>query len=125
MRKDDRDILHLLKLELAFLEHGGYRRSARASWKPTTLFVDSPTCPNFNHPGQTYPCQQCQLIQFVPPELKEHACPCHHIPLNTSGETLDSLFHWGTEKELEKALRGWLRETIGRIERERFYKKSA
>lgn len=124
MRRDDRDILHLLKLELAFLEHGGYRRSA-ASWKPTTLFLDSPTCPNFNQPGQPYPCHLCQLVQFVPLEVKEHACPCHHIPLNTSGETLDSLFHWGTEEEWEKALRGWLRETIGRIERERFYKKSA
>ena len=44
--------------------------------------------------------------------LKENACPCHHIPLNTSGETLDSLYGWGTEKEWEKALRGWLRETI-------------
>ena len=121
----NRDILHLLKLELAFLEHGGYRRSDRASWKPITLFLDSPTCPNFNRPRTTYSCQECQLIQFVPPELKENACPCHHIPLNTSGETLDSLYRWGTEEEWEKALRGWLRETIGRIERERFYKKSA
>lgn len=125
MRKDDRDILHLLKLELAFLEHGGYRGSPRASPRPTILLLDSPICPNFNHPEPTYPCQDCRLIQFVPPEQKKEACPCYHVPLNTLGETLDSLYRLGTKEEREGALRGWLRETIGRIERERFYKKSA
>lgn len=125
MRKEDRDILHLLKVELAFLEHGGYEASARASWRPPTLFLDSPICPNFNQPEPTYSCQDCQLTQFVPPERKEEACPCHHVPLNATGETLDSLYRWGTEEERREALRSWLRETIGRIERERFYKKSA
>ena len=124
MRKDDRDILYLLKLELAFLEHGGYKGSARASSGPPTLFLDSPVCPNFNHPEPTF-CQDCRLIQFVPPEQKTKACPCYHVPLNRLGETLDSLYRRGTKAEREEALRGWLRETIGRIERERFYRKSA
>lgn len=125
MSHDDRDILHLLKLELAFLENGGYKRSARAPWKPTTLFLDSPICPNFYRPNPAHSCQECQLIQLVPSAKRDVTCPCHHIPLNGSGETLDSLYRWGTQEERKKVLRNWLREAIGRIERERFSKKCA
>ena len=125
MSQHNRDILHLLRLELAFLENGGYKRSARTPWKPTTLILDSPVCPNFFHPEPALSCRDCALVQFVPRERKEEGCPCHHIPLNAPGETLDTLYRWGTQEEREQALRNWLHETIARLERERFCKKSA
>lgn len=123
MPQHDRDILRLLKLELAFLENGGYKRSTRTPWKPTTLILDSPVCPNLFRSLPDVCCQDCELIQFVPRERKDETCPCHHIPLNASGETLDSLYRWGTQEECEQALRKWLRETIARVERARFRKK--
>ena len=44
MEKDDRDILELLKEELAFVEQGGYGRSVRTPWLPKSAFQDSLTC---------------------------------------------------------------------------------
>jgi hypothetical protein len=44
--KDDPGI-EILKAELDFLEGGGYGRSVHAPWKPTSVFLDSPTCLNF------------------------------------------------------------------------------
>lgn len=42
MAKDDRNILEVLKFEVAFIEKGGYRRSVRMPWKRTSIFLDSP-----------------------------------------------------------------------------------
>ena len=36
MSSDKRDILEVLKFELNFLEQGGYGRSVRTPWKPTS-----------------------------------------------------------------------------------------
>ncbi|MGC2323502.1 MAG: hypothetical protein WA463_12815, partial [Terriglobales bacterium] len=66
MAKDDRDILEVLKFELAFLEQGGYGRSVRTPWKPTSIFQDSITCLNFGEPERVHPCSECLLIDFVP-----------------------------------------------------------
>jgi len=41
MTKDDRDILELLKDELAFIQKGGYGRSVRTPWLPKSSFQDS------------------------------------------------------------------------------------
>jgi len=48
---DKRDVLDVLKFELAFLEPGGYGRSVRTPWKATSVFQDSPSCLNFNDPA--------------------------------------------------------------------------
>src|SRR5215470_5608028 len=50
MTKDDRDILELLKEELSFIEQGGYGRSVRTPWKPSSTFQDSLTCVNYGYP---------------------------------------------------------------------------
>ena len=42
--------------------------------------------------------------------------PCRHIPLTPRGETVNSFYEWGTEDELENALREWLLETIKELE---------
>lgn len=51
MSNDKRDVLDVLKFELAFLEPGGYGRSVRTPWKATSVFQDSPSCLNFNDPA--------------------------------------------------------------------------
>ncbi len=67
MAQDDRDVLEVLKFELAFLEQGGYGRSVRTPWKPTSIFQDSISCLNFGEPERVHPCSECLLIDFVPP----------------------------------------------------------
>ena len=118
MAIDDRNILETLKFELDFLEKGGYGRSVRTPWKPTSIFQDSPTCLNFNDPQRTHPCNECLLIAFVPPENRAEPVPCHHIPLTKSGDTVESAQRWANQKELEEAVKSWLRDTIKRLEEE-------
>jgi hypothetical protein len=119
MSGDKRDILEVLKFELNFLEQGGYGRSVRTPWKPTSIFLDSPSCINFNDPARPLPCSECALTDFVPLKRQEEDIPCHHIPLNAQGETVYTMERQRERADLEDALRNWLRNTIDRIERER------
>ena len=116
---DERDLLELLKLELNFLNAGGYGRSVRLPQRPTSIFRDSLTCINFGDPNRTHPCEECALIQFVPPERRQESVPCHHIRLNDRGETVDRLETRANQFLLEDAVAGWLRSTIWEIEQER------
>ena len=117
MSDDKRDILEALKFELAFLEQGGYGRSVRTPQTPTRSFQDSLTCLNFSEPTMPHPCNECFLTDFVPKNAQGEGVPCHHIPLNPEGETVDMLRHH--QLRLEEALGNWLRATIRRLERER------
>jgi hypothetical protein len=125
MSDDKRDVLEVLKFELSFLEQGGYGRSVRTPWKATSAFQDSPSCINFNDPGRPHPCSECLLTDFVPTEAREENVPCHFIPLNRAGETVDSLERHAHQLELEEALRNWLRSTIARLESERAAKQAS
>lgn len=115
MPTDDRNLLSVLKLELEFLEQGGYGRLPREAWRARFVFEDSPTCMNFNSTHRE-PCSACLLTQLVPEDAKNEQKPCIHIPLSPSGETLDSLYRTGTQPEIEEALGVWLRATIGQLE---------
>ena len=117
MAKDERDILELLKTELDFIEKGGYGRSVRTPWKSTSSFRDSLTCVNYALPEKAHPCSECHLIEFVPGDKQTEELPCHFIPLNSTGDTVDSLE--GDEAKLQDALKEWMREEIRRIEAER------
>ena len=119
MSDDKRDILEVLKFELNFLEQGGYGRSVRTPWKPTSVFLDSPSCINFNDSARPHPCTECALTDLVPAQRREEKIPCHHIPLNQQGETVYTMERQREQMELEEALRNWLKDTIQRIERER------
>ena len=119
MQKDERDLLEVLKFELRFLEDGGYGRSPSAHWRPQLIFEDSPTCTNFNSAEDRVPCSDCVLIQLVPPPFRSADIPCRHIPMDTSGETLDSLYRYSDQGELEDVFGDWLRKTIRRLEEER------
>ena len=117
MKNSQKQVLDMLKFELRFLEDGGYGRSTRTPWMPTVTFVDSPSCLNFNDPSRPHPCSECMLMHFVPAEHHAESRPCHFIPLNDRGQTVDSLHAWGTQAELEENLREWLRNSIKRLEK--------
>jgi len=117
MARDDRDILELLKTELDFIEKGGYGRSVRTPWKLTSSFRDSLTCVNYALPEKAHPCSECHLIDFVPRGTEDADVPCHAIPLNDAGDTVESLE--ADQSRLEEALKQWMRRKIAEIEAER------
>lgn len=119
MSTDKRDVLDVLKFELNFLEQGGYGRSVRTPWKPTSIFQDSLSCINFNDSDRPHPCGECLLTDFVPAGGQSEDVPCHHIPLNRDGETVETMERQCNQVELEEAVKNWLRDTIQRIEKER------
>jgi len=125
MQKDERDLLEVLKVELQFLEHGGYGCSPRAPWRPQYIFEDSLTCMNYDSKENPGPCSDCVLMQLVPPECRSEKIPCRHIPFNISGETLDSLYRYSDQNEIEETVGGWLRATIQRLEEERMAARQA
>ena len=118
MRKDDRDLLQVLKSELQFLKMGGY--SSYVSGGPRLIFEDSPTCINCGRrDGPVIPCTECVLIDLVPEDRRSEKIPCRHIPLNASGKTLDSLYRSAHPQDVEEMVGNWLRATIERMERQR------
>lgn len=119
MARDERDPLEVLKFELNFLEKGGYGRSPREPWRAHFVFEDSPTCMNYDQKDHPAPCRECFLMQFVPPEDRKQAIPCRHIPLTENGDTLDSLYRWSNQSEIEDAMKRWLLATIRKLELER------
>lgn len=119
MAKDDRDILEILNEELNFIEKGGYGRSVRTPWQPKSAFQDSLTCINYADPDHTHPCNECHLSDFVAPEHQHEEVPCHFIPLNETGETIDGLELADNEAKLERKVEDWLRTRICVIEGER------
>ena len=119
MAEDKRDILEVLKFELSFIEQGGYGRSVRTPWKPTSVFRDSLSCLNFNDDTRPHPCNECVLHDLVPVQAIQEDIPCHFIPLNSAGETVDSMERQYNQVELEEAVKDWLREAIRKIETER------
>ena len=122
---DKRDLLEVLKFELSFLEQGGYGRSVRTPWKPTSIFQDSLSCLNFNDPERPHPCNECIFWDLVPQQFHEQNVPCHFIPLNGDGETVDSMEHQYSQPELEEAVKNWLRKTIDKLEQERAAPKTS
>ena len=119
MAKDDRDILELLKEELDFLEKGGYGRSVRTPWQPKSAFQDSLTCINYGYPYRAHPCNECHLIDFVAPERQAASIPCHHIPLNEKGETIEDLEAEDNQPKTEAMVKQWLKARIAEIEEQR------
>lgn len=114
MSKSNRETLSLLKQELAFLERGGY--GGTVPWKPVSIFLDSPSCPNRLDVDRSVPCQQCWLYNFVPRQFQDEPTPCHRIALNADGESVYSMTRQYTPGEVEDAIRRWLIGEIRRLE---------
>jgi hypothetical protein len=119
MAKDDRDILELLKQELSFMEEGGYGRSVRAPWLPKSIFQDSLSCLNYGYPYRAHPCSECHLLDFVASEDRSQPVPCHFIPLNEAGNTIEELEMKGDEAKAQNVVKSWLKGKISRLEAER------
>ena len=124
MHEDRRDLLDVLKSELAFLKEGKYRSPDLRAWRPKFIFQDSPSCLNHELRDNHVPCSSCVLISLVPAEHRRERIPCRHIPLNEDGETVDYLYRTGNQDELENALAGWLRKTIEEMEQQNIRRKA-
>ena len=61
MTHTEKETLDILRFELKFLEDGGYGRSPRTPWRPSFVFIDSPTCLNFNDASRSNACDGCCL----------------------------------------------------------------
>jgi hypothetical protein len=118
MTMNRQELLDALKFELHFLENGGYERSVREPRKELSVFQDSPSCLNFALPERKHPCSECFLIDLVPAEKRGESIPCHHIPLNDRGDTLESLQGYGRDFQVENAMRDWLKKTVAEMEME-------
>ena len=116
MTKDDRDLLELLKDELAFINQGGYGRSVRTPWLPKSAFQDSLTCINYGYPYRAHPCNECHLLDFVAPDHQGEDVPCHFIELNDAGETIEHLEQKNDQGKMEMVLRQWLQGRINELE---------
>ncbi len=119
MATDDRDILEILQEELDFIEKGGYGRSVRTPWLPKSIFQDSLSCLNYGYPYRAHPCNECHLIEFVSAEHQSETIPCHFIPLNEAGDTIEDMEANDSQSKLEEAVKGWLRAKISVLERQR------
>ncbi len=117
MTRDERDLLELLKTELSFIEQEGYGRSVRTPWRASSSFRDSLTCVNYALPEKAHPCSECHLIDFVPRDKQSEEVPCHFIPLNAEGDTVENLE--GNQAKLEESLKEWMRQKIREIEVQR------
>jgi len=116
MTTDDRDVLELLKSELAFIENGGYAHTVATHWRPSSVFHDSPTCLNFADPNRSVRCEECLLTALVPPSRLGEEVPCHFIPLNAEGETVHYLENNETPEVVEQRVIEWLRRMISVLE---------
>jgi hypothetical protein len=116
MAKSERNILEVLQAELVFIEKGGYGRHVRTPWKARSPLQDSPTCLNYAYLEKAHSCSRCELINFVPDENKNEQVPCHFIPLNESGQTIDQLESRDNQHQLEAVLKTWCSSKIKELE---------
>jgi hypothetical protein len=116
MRVPTSEITEKLKLERSILADGGYGCSVRAPRQELEYFRDSITCLNQGEFEKLHPCTECFLTEFVSPSHNNEMFPCHFIPLNSQGDTIDSLLQAGDKQRLEEQLLQWLDQTIGRLE---------
>lgn len=119
MSQGQRDILAILKRELDYIEKGGYGAPVKDPTSATsTIFADSLTCLNYGYPYRTRPCAECPLIEFVPQEKRTSGMPCHEIPLDATGRTVEWFAQREDQSEMQEVVKSWLRQVIQRIESE-------
>lgn len=120
MPNDQHDILQILKSELEFIEKGGYGVPDKQQMGAvSTVFADSLTCLNYGYPYRVHPCGECPLMEFVPEHMRVSPMPCHHIPLDPSGQTVEEMEEKGNQTQMQEAVKTWLQQTISRIESQR------
>jgi len=114
MAKSNSELINLLKRELDYLARGGY--GGTLPWRPVSMFLDSPSCPNRLDVDRSVPCNECWLFQFVPQKYHAEIPACHFIPLNRDAETVHSMTRQYSPAEVEAALKLWLEAEIRHLE---------
>jgi hypothetical protein len=114
MTDSRREVLKLLREELAFLDRGGY--GGERSWKPLSIFLDSPSCPNRFDADRNTPCAQCWLSLFVPDHFRQELPACHFIPLDQAGESIRGTDRKYSPGEIQAKLKTWLQAEIRHLE---------
>lgn len=107
MAWDKREIIGLLRLEIESIRRRGLGPS----------FRDSVLCINAGKSHRADSCDQCLLLQFVPPEKQKQGVPCHYIPLNEKGDTLASL-EGRPAREVEAVILAWMETALARLQRD-------
>ena len=92
-------------------------RSERLGYQ--SPFRDSLSCLNYGYPYRAHPCTECHLLDFVPAADRSERVPCHFIPLNEAGKTVEELEMEGDEARTENAVKSWLQGKISQLEAER------
>jgi hypothetical protein len=115
MSGDPRDVLEVLRFELNFLEQGGFAKSAEEG-RARSPFQDTLSCLNFGDPLRPHACHECVLYKFVPGSARTEDIPCHFIPLDPAGHTINDFLDSGDMADLERTLKTWLRRTIATLE---------
>src|SRR5260370_35241331 len=59
------------------------------------------------------------------PQARAEKIPCRHIPLNDSEETLDTLYRYSNQAEIEETVEEWLQTTIRVLEEQRLAFRTA
>jgi hypothetical protein len=115
---DKKEMIEQLNFEIEMMEKGRYYPSAGERREPE-IFRESITCPNAGLERKTTPCSSCFLIEFVPPAMRgSEGDVCHQIPLNEKGDTIESLKAADDPYKLQATVLGWLKTTVGKLERE-------
>lgn len=116
------DLIRLLEAELDLIEGGGYEPAAGHPEANRQLFDRSVSLACVNHwavPGHGEDCHDdCVLLQIVPEHHRGERMPCHHIPLNSAGDTISSLEASSGRERAEEEVKRWLRATIARLRQE-------
>jgi hypothetical protein len=118
MKYDKQEIIDKLKLEAGIIRDGGYNPSVRDPHAQPRIFRDSVSCLNVGLEIKKEPCDDCLLMLYVPPAVRNKENPCHYIPLNEKGDTVASLEAAGDREKLESTLLAWLDKTIESAEKE-------
>src|SRR5260370_29783543 len=74
---------------------------------------------NYDCKENPEPCTHCVLMQLVPPGFRPANTPCRYISMNEAGETLDTLYRYDNQPEIEETVEKWLRATIAALEETR------
>jgi hypothetical protein len=115
---EKREILEKLKAEVGALEYGRNRRSVHMPWEEVSFFQDSVTCLNYGQEGRPNSCGKCLLMQWVPQDRRTESVPCHHIPLDSKGNTIENLDRGYNRYSVEEAVVVWLKSRIAELEQE-------
>jgi hypothetical protein len=119
MPTDKKTMLEALKMEIRVIEMGGYHPSVHQPHDDPRIFRDSISCLNIGlgDDKKEHPCSACFLIDFVPEQLKgSNEDPCHKIPLNAQGDTIESLSSTSSPEDVQAAVLAWLKATVKKLE---------